>query len=309
MKIALIGQAAFGKAVLEAIKTAGKDEIVGVFAPPDNEDGRRDALAESADAAGTPLFQFRRMRDEAVITQFVALKPDLCVMAFVTDFVPAEMINYPAQGTIQYHPSLLPLHRGPSSINWPIAWGETETGLTIFWPDDGLDTGPVLLQKSVEIGPDDTLGTVYFQRLFPMGVEAMVEAIDMVRSGDAPRVVQDESKATYEGWFKAKDARIDWTKPGQEIYNLIRGGDPQPGANSRFNGTRVSFYNASFAPDEGATTEAPGTVTEIGEADISVAVSGGVLSVGRIRTAKGGKVAAAEFAASADMSVGDRFGG
>jgi methionyl-tRNA formyltransferase len=307
MKIALIGQAAFGKSVLEVIAAAGKDEITGVFAPPDREGRPRDPLAEAAEAVGVPLFQFRRLRDEAAISQFEEVTPDLCVMAFVTDFVPMEMINRPARGTIQYHPSLLPLHRGPSSINWPIAMGETETGLTIFWPDEGLDTGPVLLQKKTNISADDTLGSVYFQRLYPMGVDAMVEAIDMVRDGNAPRIVQDESQATYEGWFKAKEAAIDWTKPGREIYNLIRGSDPHPGANTTIEGARISFFDASFA--EGEVSEASGSVISIGEKAMPVAASGGVLTIGRVRTSAGGKIPAAEFAAATRLSAGDRFGG
>lgn len=306
MRIALIGQAAFGKAVLEAIAAAGKDEIAGVFAPPDRDGRPRDPLAEAAESSGVPLFQFRRLRDKAAIAQFEEVQPELCVMAFVTDFVPMAMINSPARGTIQYHPSLLPLHRGPSSINWPIVMGETETGLTIFWPDDGLDTGPVLLQKKIEISPDDTLGSVYFQRLFPMGVEAMIEAIDMVRGGNAPRIVQDENKSTYEGWFKEKEAVIDWSRPGREVYNLVRGSDPQPGANTTINGSAISFYDASFA--DGEQSDVPGTVIAVGEKTIGVAVSGGVLTVGRVRDAAGGKVPAAEFAATTGLSVGGRFG-
>ncbi len=306
MRIALIGQAAFGKAVLEAILEAGMDKVVGVFAPPDREGRPPDPISEAATAAGTPLFQFKRLRDQEAIDQFSAIEPELCVMAFVTDIVPMEMINSPSKGTIQYHPSLLPLHRGPSSINWPIVAGETETGLTIFWPDDGLDTGPVLLQKTTAISPDDTLGTVYFQRLFPMGVEAMIEAIDMVRDGTAPRVVQDESKATYEGWFRSKEAAIDWSKPGREIYNLVRGSDPQPGANSTLNGDKVSFYNASFEEGEQATSA--GEVVSVSDDGIDVAVTGGTLRIGRVRGTDRKKVAASEFASAVQLSAGDRFG-
>jgi methionyl-tRNA formyltransferase len=141
-----------------------------------------------------------------------------------------EMINFPSLGTIQYHPSLLPLHRGPSSINWPIINGETETGLTIFWPDAGLDTGPVLMQKKVEIADEATLGSVYFNKLYPIGVQAMVESVDLVRSGDAPRIVQDETKATYESWCKASDVVVDWSGNVDTVFNMIRGADPQPGA-------------------------------------------------------------------------------
>ena len=120
-------------------------------------------------------------------------------MAFVTLFVPEEFLNIPTHGSIQYHPSLLPAYRGASAINWPIIKGEKETGLSIFWPDNGLDTGDVLMQKKTPISDTDTLGTVYFDRLFPMGVEAMLEAVDLVKAGKAPRIKQDEAKATYEG--------------------------------------------------------------------------------------------------------------
>ena len=225
-------------------------------------------------------------------------------MAYVTDIVPLEMINAPSKGTIQYHPSLLPLHRGPSSINWPIVNGETRTGLSIFWPDEGLDTGPLLLQKTVEIGPDDTLGSLYFEKLFPMGVEAMVEAVELVREGRAPKTRQNEDEATYEGWFKAKEARIDWSRPGAEIYNLIRGSDPQPGANTTLDGETVSFYAASFTP--GDAGHAGGTVVAVADR-IDIAVEGGTISVGRVRGADG-KVSAADFVAATGLQPGAQFG-
>ena len=189
MKIVIIGQSAFGRSVMEAIADAGKDEIVGVFPPADQEGRPLDPVKEGALERSIPVHQHGKYRSEESIAAFKALDADLCVMAFVTDIVPDDMIEAPKLGTIQYHPSLLPKHRGPSSINWPIIQGETMTGLTIFWPDKGLDTGPVLLQKETEIGPDDTLGYLYFDRLYPMGVEGMVEAIDMVRDGTAPRIV------------------------------------------------------------------------------------------------------------------------
>ncbi len=299
MRIVIIGQAVFGKAVLEALAANDSDQIVGVFAPP-----KDDPIVAAAAELNIPVFQFKRMRDAEAVEQFKALEPDLCVMAFVTQIVPMDMINAPKLGTIQYHPSLLPRHRGPSSINWPIVMGETETGLTIFWPDDGMDTGPVLLQKTVAIEPDDTLGIVYFQKLFPMGVDAMVEAVDLVRAGNAPRLVQNEADATYESHFRAAEAAIDWAKPGRKIYNLIRGSDPQPGANSTLNGETVSFYDAGFVTDESA--EPAGTVVEVAER-IGIAVDGGVITVGRLR-GDAGKLSAAEFAAATGLDKGTRFG-
>ncbi len=131
-------------------------------------------------------------------------------MAFVPQFAPQEFVSIPTHGTIQYHPSLLPKFRGPSSINWPIIKGETETGLTIFRPSDGLDEGAVILQKRTPVSADDTLGTVYFDRLFPMGVAAMLEAADLVVAGKHRELVQDETRASYEGWCREGEARINW---------------------------------------------------------------------------------------------------
>jgi methionyl-tRNA formyltransferase len=164
MRIAVHGQQAFGKSVLDALLERG-EEIVAVYVAPEKEGQRPDPLKETALAHNLPVHQPKSYKDSTVWEQFSELKPDLCVMAFVTLFVPEEFLNIPTHGTIQYHPSLLPLHRGPSSINWPIIGGSKKTGLSIFWPDNGLDTGPILLQKEVGITPDDTLGSVYFDKL------------------------------------------------------------------------------------------------------------------------------------------------
>src|SRR6202045_4597479 len=198
MRIVVHGQQAFGKAVLEALLKRGED-VVGVYVAPEKEGAKADPLMEAALAAGLPVYQPPSYRKPEVWEEFRALKPDLQVMAFVTLFVPEDFLKIPTKGSIQYHPSLLPAGRGPSAINWPIIQGDTETGLSIFWPDNGLDTGDVLMQKKTHIGPDDSLGSVYFDRLFPMGVDAMLEAVDLVKVGKAPRIKQDNSKATDEG--------------------------------------------------------------------------------------------------------------
>ena len=307
MKIAIIGQSAFGKSVLEALVEKGEDEIVGVFAPPTKEGRSPDPISDAAHELNVPVFEFKRLRDEDAVDQFKSLAPELCVMAFVTDIVPMEMINFPSLGTIQYHPSLLPLHRGPSSINWPIINGETETGLTIFWPDEGLDTGPVLMQKKVEIAPDATLGSVYFNKLYPLGVQAMVESVDLVRSGDAPRIVQDETKATYESWCKASDVVVDWSANVDTAFNMIRGADPQPGANTTHGDIKVSLYDAARS-SYGSSGHPAGAVVEIGVEKLIVACSDGAIAIGRVRATGGKKVSAAEWAESVDLHVGDVLG-
>src|SRR5436853_1450240 len=247
MRIVVHGQQAFGKAVLEALLKRGEN-VVGVYVAPEKPGQRPDPLKEAAVAAKLPVYQPASYRKPEVWEEFKALKPDLQVMAFVTLFVPEEFLNIPTHGSIQYHPSLLPAYRGASAINWPIIKGEKKTGLSIFWPDNGLDTGDVLIQKKTPIGPSDTLGTVYFDRLFPMGVDAMLEGVDLVKSGKATRIKQDESKATYEGRCGPGNAHIDWGKPWEQIDRLIRGCNPAPGAWSKLGDTIVKIFDAKPMP-------------------------------------------------------------
>jgi methionyl-tRNA formyltransferase len=223
-------------------------------------------------------------------------------MAYVTLFVPEDMLNLPTHGTIQYHPSLLPRHRGPSAINWAIISGATNTGLTIFWPDNGLDTGPILLQKEVEIQDTDTVGSLYFDKLYPMGVAALLEAVDMVRTGTAPRIPQDEAQATYEGWCKQEDVEIDWGKPLQEVWSLIRGSDPQPGAWTTCAGQVVQVYDAKKRV--GDTAGKPGEVTAVSADGFTIAAQGGSIEVHRVRPAGGNKITAAEFIRAAGLQKG-----
>ena len=301
MKLALIGQSGFGQSVLEGLAAVDGYEVVGVFAAPDSTRGV-EPLASVARMMGIPVWQFERLRDRASIETFRSLEVDLCVMAYVTDIVPRAIINAPKLGTIQYHPSLLPLHRGPSSINWAIINGDAETGLTVFWPDDGLDTGPILLQKRVAIDENDSVGSIYFNRLFPMGVDAMLEAVALVAAGDAPRIAQNEAKATYEGWCAGNATRIDWSKDARTVHNLIRGCDPQPGAWSMMKGQKVALYGSTIAPDDHAHF-APGTITHVDETGKTVTTGSGSVKVRRVRLGRGSKVDVAETS----LAVGDRF--
>jgi methionyl-tRNA formyltransferase len=306
MRIIVNGQQLFGKSVLEALLERGED-VVGVYCAPDKEGRPADPLKQFAEEKGLPIFQPKSFRKPEIWQQIRELKPDLGVMAYVTLFVPEEALNIPTHGTIQYHPSLLPDHKGPSSINWPVMFGKNKTGLSIFWPDNGLDTGPILLQKEVPIGPDDTLGSVYFDHLYPKGVAAMLEAIDMVKAGTAPKVPQDADAGSYEGWCKKEDAYIDWNKPVQEVYNLIRGTNPQPGAWTRYQGKTVQIFD-SRKIDAAAVSAAPGQITDISDEGISVAAHGGQILVQRVRPEGDKKIAAGEFAAKSGLSKGARLG-
>jgi len=303
MRIVIVGQGPFGEKVLEALIQKG-EEVVGVFSPPDK---RGEPLKLLAGKSGIAIFQPFLMKDPKVEEDYLKLRPDLAILAFVTDIIPEKILNIPSLGTICYHPSLLPRHRGASAINWAIIHGDTRTGLTIFWTDRGIDTGPILLQKEVEIGPDETTGSLYFNTLFPMGVEAIMEAVALIKQGEAPRIPQDDSKATYEPPCDDRVASIDFSKPVDKIYNLIRGCDPQPGAYSAVKGKRIRFYDArkrSLAAGEGA-----GEITAIEKEGLEIAAQGGLIVVGKLRADKGDKVGPLEFAQSVGIKVGDRLGG
>lgn len=303
MRIVLNGQQAFGKSVLDALLEQG-EEVIAVYGPPDKPGAPDDPLVAAARERGLPLFQPASFKRPEVWEEFRGLKPDLCMMAYVTKIVPEDFLHIPTHGTFQYHPSLLPRHRGPSAINWPIIQGETRTGLSIFWPDNGLDTGPVLLQKTVDIGPDDSLGTVYFERLFPMGVSAMLESLALVKAGEAPRTAQEEGKATYEGWCREADVAIDWRRPAAQVHNLIRGADPQPGAWTEHGGTRLQLYDSRR--DEDASGE-PGTVLAVSDAGLRIATGRGAVLVRRVRPAEGRKQPAVEYA-QGRLAPGTRLG-
>ena len=308
MRIVVHGQQAFGKAVLEALLKRG-DDVVAVYVAPEKPGQKADPLKEAAIAAKLPVYQPASYRKPEVWEEFRALKPDLQVMAFVTLFVPEDFLNAPTHGSIQYHPSLLPKYRGPSAINWPIIQGETETGLSIFWPDNGLDTGDVLLQKKTPIGFEDSLGSVYFDRLFPIGVEALLESVDLVKAGKAPRTKQDESEATYEGRCVADNARIDWGKPWRQIHNLIRGCNPAPGAWTTLDGNTLQVFEARPLParDPKGIGGKMGEIVAVEADGFTVVCADGRIKVLRVKPADGGKVGAGDYAAAAKLAAGTRL--
>ena len=300
MRLIIMGQQAFGKDCLEAVLEKGEDEIVAVYCAPDKEGKPVDPIKEFALEQGLPVVQPPNFEDKEVLDEIRVFRADLCVMAYVTIFVPEAARDIPTHGSICFHPSLLPRHRGPSPINWALIGGTTRTGLTFFWPNDGLDEGEILLQKEVVVSPDDTLGTIYFQKIFPLGIEAALEAIDLVRSGNPPRIRQDESQATYESWCKHEHAEIDWSQPVDEVYNLVRGTNPQPGAWTIFNGNEVQIFDSQMVDVSGK----PGEIMSTSDDGIVIAAGGGSILVQRLRPQDSGKITAQEFIQTSGISAG-----
>jgi methionyl-tRNA formyltransferase len=305
LRIALLGQAAFAEKALAALVNHG-DEIVHVFAPPDPPAGKPDALAAKARAMNLPLSQPKSFKNDAAFEHFKSLDADLAILAFVTLIVPERILYAPRYKSICFHPSILPRHRGASGINWAIIQGDAETGVTWFWPDKGIDTGPILIQKRVPIAENDTVGSIYFNTLFPMGIDAMVEAVDLIKSGNAPSIVQDESKATYEPPCRDEHAKIDFAKPAREVFNLIRGCDPQPGAFADLGDKRLRLYESTFSA--ASSQGEPGTIVAIDADGMKIALTGGTITVKRARIDPNPKkVAPAELASSGDLKIGTKL--
>ncbi|XP_072437855.1 cytosolic 10-formyltetrahydrofolate dehydrogenase-like [Chiloscyllium punctatum] len=264
MKIAVIGQSLFGQEVYKELKKAGH-QIVGIFTIPD-KDGKEDPLAAEGVKDGTPVFKYTRWRVKGkaipeVVNEYSSLGAELNVLPFCSQFIPMEIIDFPKHGSIIYHPSLLPRHRGASAINWTLIHGDKKGGFSIFWADDGLDTGPILMQKECEVFPDDTISTLYNRFLFPEGIKGMVESVDLIATGKAPRMNQPPEGGTYEGIQKKENAKINWDQPAEAIHNWIRGNDKVPGAWSEVNGHKLTFFGSTLvsnASPQGQTLEIQG---------------------------------------------------
>lgn len=304
LRIALFGQAAFGKDVLERIVADGH-EIVGVYAPPAG--ARADPLADAAAARGLRVLRHRRFRKQGaaipeLLAEHRALGAQLNVLAYVTAIVPLEMLDAPDRASLCFHPSLLPRYRGGAAIAWQIILGAEEAGVTVFRPDAGVDTGPIVVQRGgVRIGPEDTAGSLYYRELYPLGVEAVVEAVAQVDRGTAPCRPQDEAAASFQGLVDDTVARIDWRRPAAELDRLIRGCDPAPGAHALRGGEPVRLFDARLEP--GAEDAPPGTLLGLQDGRMHVAAHGGRLSFARARVGSGGKVAAGE----SGLGAGERL--
>lgn len=302
MRIVLIGQAAFAEQVLDGLVQRGH-ECVAVYCPPD-AGSREDPVKARAVALGVPVRQHKSLKAPDVPREFAALDADLGVLAYVTQIVPPRVFEVPRLGSICFHPSLLPKYRGGSAINWQIIRGEQQGGVSVFWVDAGIDTGPILLQKAAPIGPDDTAGTVYYKTLFPLGVAAVLESVELIAAGGAPCTPQDESLASYDPLCRDEHAAINWSGPVREVYDLIRGCDPQPGAYAVWQGEKLRIYDARVV--RGGTYR-PGVVEDVSPNGVLIGAGDGAIRATRMRLGTGAKSDAAEFAAGAGLKPGMRL--
>ncbi|XP_053441733.1 mitochondrial 10-formyltetrahydrofolate dehydrogenase isoform X2 [Nycticebus coucang] len=312
LKLALIGQSLFGQEVYSHLRKEGH-RVVGVFTVPD-KDGKADPLGLAAEKDGTPVFKFPRWRVKGKTIKEVAdayrsVGAELNVLPFCTQFIPMDVINGSKHGSIIYHPSILPRHRGASAINWTLIMGDKKAGFSVFWADEGLDTGPVLLQKSCDVQPNDTVDSLYNRFLFPEGIKAMVEAVQLIADGKAPRVPQPEEGATYEGIQKKENAEISWDQPAEVLHNWIRGHDKVPGAWTEINGQMVTFYGSTLLnssvpsgePLEIKGAKKPGLVTKNGL--VLFGNDGKALVVRNLQFGDGKMIPASQYFSAGETSV------
>jgi methionyl-tRNA formyltransferase len=302
VRILLVGQAAFAEQVLLGLGAAGHS-VAGVVCPPDRG-GKVDPVKAAALGRNVPVHQFASLKSAEAGAVFAGAAADLAVLAYVTQIVPEPLLRLPRLTAICFHPSLLPRYRGGSAISWQLIRGETRTGVTVFWPDAGIDTGPILVQHAAPVDPDDTAGTLYYKTLFPLGVRTVLESVELIAAGRAPREPQDESLATYDPLLGDAHAAIDWSQPLRTVHDLIRGCDPQPGAHTQWRGVRLRLFEPRRLTGRRGV---PGTVLAVDEQGVVVAAADGAVCCARARGA-GPKAAAADVAAALEIAPGARLG-
>jgi methionyl-tRNA formyltransferase len=305
LRIAIFGQARFGREVGERLADAGH-EVVGVYAPP--EGSRPDPLAELADQRGWRLFRYERFRRKGsaipeLVDEYRSLGAELNVMPFTTAILPESIVDHPRHGSLCFHPSVLPAYRGGAALAWQIILGATESGVSVFRVDGGVDAGPIAVQKrGVAISSTDTTASLYFDKLYPLGVEAMVEAVSGVADGTATFTAQSEAGASFQGLVTDAVARIDWSRPAEEIDRLIRGCTPGPGAIAAHAGEIVRLFGSRLL--DGDCDASAGTVLGSEGDELVIAAGRSRIAVSKIRRGKGGKLAAAEAGLALGVCLG-----
>ena len=239
MKIVFMGTPEFAVPSLNALLSS-KKEITAVVTQPDKPSGRGKKLTPppvkaAALNSGVAVLQPERIKDEEFVNTLREINPDIIVVAAYGKILPKDIIQLPRYGCINVHASLLPKYRGAAPISWAIINGEKETGITIMQMDEGLDTGSILLQKGIEITKEDTAGTLS-NKLSKIGAELLIEGLNAIEKGEIKPITQDNSKTSYAPMLKKEDGQINWTKGAEDIYNMVRGMDPWPGAFTYYKG-------------------------------------------------------------------------
>lgn len=276
-RILFMGTPDFAVPSLELLITRGY-RLIGVVTQPDRPKGRGRSFTPPpvkviAEKNGLQVLQPERVRDEEFLAGFRKLSPDMVALVAFGQILPREIIESPALGCLNVHPSLLPKYRGAAPMNWTLIRGETRTGVTIMRMDEGVDSGDILLQEDVGIEPEETFGSLH-DRLAVKGADMLAAAIDMSVGGTIIRTPQDHAAATYAPRLKKEDTMVNWDTNAHDIVNLIRGLSPFPCASTILDGKQLKIFAASV--DESHVGGAgAGTIGRIGERGLPVAAKNG----------------------------------
>ena len=311
MRILFLGSGSFAIPCLEALLDAGH-EVPALVTQPDREKGRGQALAPPptkpvAQRRRIPVLQPRRVREPEAQEALRRLAPELSVVVAFGQILPRSVIDISPRGTVNVHGSLLPKLRGAAPIQWAIANGETETGVTTMLIDEGLDTGPTLLARSTPIGPDETAAELE-PRLARLGAELLLETVRGLEAGTLRPVPQDHGRATLAPILKKEDGRIDWSAPAARVACRARGFHPWPGAFTFHEGRLVKALRVREAPGVGPDVGA-GTVVGVGPDGVTVACGGGTsLRLVEVQPESRRAMPATAWAAGARLRPGARLG-
>ena len=288
MKIIFMGTPDFAVAALDALCAAGQNVILAVT-QPDRQKGRGRKVIQTPVSAcaqkwGVPVFQPVRIREPEAVEKIRSLQPDLIIVAAFGQILPQELLDIPRLGCVNIHASLLPALRGAAPIQWAVINGDAESGVTLMQMNAGLDTGDILFQEKVAIGPQET-GESLYEKLAELGGQMIVRYLPAIESGNISPVPQDDDRSSYAPMLRKEMGEIDWTMPAAQIERRLRGMLPWPGAFTRLDGHVLKIWSAEGAEgmDSGkgmpAQQALPGTVLYTDKTRIFVSTGDGVLAL------------------------------
>ncbi len=304
LRTVFMGTPDFALQTLQGLIDAGCN-LIAVYTQPDRPKGRGKQLAappikELALQYNIPVYQPLKLRQPEAVAELEALAPDLIVVVAYGQILPKSVLDIPRYGCINVHASLLPRYRGAAPINKAIIDGETETGITTMYMDVGLDTGDMLVKKTLSIGPQETAGELH-DRLAVLGRETMAETLQQLCAGTLQRQVQDNDQSTYAAMMKTEDGRIDWNRPAVEVHNQIRGLDPWPGAYTSLDGELLKLARTSPEVTAGGN---PGSIISADNNGVRIACSTGTLLVKELQLAGRKRLPAADFLRGCPLEPG-----
>ena len=311
LKVILMGSGALACPLLEGILAAGRDDLVAVATQPDRAGGRGlqclpCALRTLAQERGLPTFAPPDANEEGFVSQMAALKPDVVVVACFGQFLKINLLAVPRLGTINVHPSLLPKYRGASPIQWALANGERETGVSVLYVTPKMDAGDLLAQERFSIAPEDIASTLE-PKLAALGAELLARTLDDFRNGRTQGMPQDESQATFARKLSKDDGRVDWSLPAEAIRNRLRGFSPWPGAYT-FLPRGAWLKIQEMIVEAGVAKAAPGTILEVSGAGPLVAAGLGAVRLTKVQPAGKKSMPGSAFLCGHRLAVGERLG-